>query len=295
MKQEKGDLKRWKRESLASLLAVGLREEMGSVLFFQSDVQAHCELMWILSCTASMGYLSRMTQWKTKLDLPKGASPLDEGVKSGNTKLKLGLFSYPVLQAADILVHRATHVPVGEDQSQHLEFARECVTNFNHAYGPHLVAPKTILSSYKRVMSLQDPWVKMSKSAPNPLSRILITDSPSEIQKKIMGAITDSSNSVSYDPETRPGVANLLQLLSHFDPQNRSPTELGHEYRSFGLGQFKKLVGEQIAESLEPVRTEFERVMKEPGYLDGVAERGAKKARENAEETMVIVREAMGL
>lgn len=144
-------------------------------------------------------------------------------------------------------------------------------------------------------MSLQDPWVKMSKSAPNPLSRILITDSPSEIQKKIMGAITDSSNSVSYDPETRPGVANLLQLLSHFDPQNRSPTELGHEYRSFGLGQFKKLVGEQIAESLEPVRTEFERVMKEPGYLDGVAERGAKKARENAEETMVIVREAMGL
>ncbi|KAI9049327.1 hypothetical protein LZ554_007171 [Drepanopeziza brunnea f. sp. 'monogermtubi'] len=292
--QRPEELRRWRREALAALLAVGIREER-CVVFVQSQVPAHSELMWILSCTASMGYLSRMTQWKSKLSLADNTSPLDESSKS---KLKLGLFSYPVLQAADILVHRATHVPVGEDQSQHLEFARECVTNFNHTYGgSHLVAPQTILSPTKRIMSLSEPLKKMSKSAPSPLSRILITDSPSTISQKISSALTDSDNSVCYAPTERPGVSNLLTLLSSFDSEGRSPQELGDklEKEGMGLGAFKKLVAGAVSEGLSGVRGEFDRVMREDGYVEEVARRGAARAKESAEETMVLVREAVGL
>jgi len=278
---------------MASLLACGLGR--GSVLFFQSRVQAHAELMWILSCTSSMGYLSRMTQWKSKLQLDSSISPLDESSKS---KLKLGLFSYPVLQAADILVHRATHVPVGADQTQHLEFARECVTNFNHTYSPSspiLVPPETLISPAKRIMSLSDPSIKMSKSHPNPDSRILITDSPKIIEMKIGKAVTDSIHTVSYDPTNRPGVASLLELLSHFDDEGRSPEILGEKYDGMHLGSFKGMVAATIAERLEGVREEYERIMGEEGYVEDVEEKGARVARENAEETMILVREAVGL
>jgi tryptophanyl-tRNA synthetase len=144
-------------------------------------------------------------------------------------------------------------------------------------------------------MSLQDPLTKMSKSAPNPLSRILITDPPSEITRKIMAAVTDSSNFVSYDPISRPGVANLLRLLSNFSTSKQSAEELGKVHANLGLGQFKKLVAEAVIEGLAGVRGEFERVLGDEGYLDGVAERGKRRARESAEATMVDVREAMGL
>ncbi|KAK2628426.1 hypothetical protein QTJ16_001529 [Diplocarpon rosae] len=292
--QRPEELRRWRRETLASLLACGVRAER-CVLFWQGKVPAHSELMWILSCTASMGYLSRMTQWKSKLSLSDNASPLDESSKS---KLKLGLFSYPVLQAADILVHRATHVPVGEDQSQHLEFARECVTNFNHAYGvSHLVAPQTILSPTKRIMSLTSPTTKMSKSAPSPLSRILITDSPAAITAKISSSLTDSDNSVSYSPSLRPGVSNLLSILASFDGEGRTPAQLGAKYAAegMGLGTFKKVVAEAVVQGLEAVRREFERILADEGYVEDVADKGARAARESAEETMVLVREAVGL
>ncbi|PBP17049.1 tryptophanyl-tRNA synthetase [Diplocarpon rosae] len=292
--QRPEELRRWRRETLASLLACGIRAER-SVVFWQGKVPAHSELMWILSCTASMGYLSRMTQWKSKLSLSDNTSPLDESSKS---KLKLGLFSYPVLQAADILVHRATHVPVGEDQSQHLEFARECVTNFNHAYGvAHLVAPQTILSPTKRIMSLTSPTTKMSKSAPSPLSRILITDSPSTITAKISSSLTDSDNSVSYSPSLRPGVSNLLSILASFDRDRRTPAQLGAKYEAagMGLGAFKKVVAEAVVQGLDGVRREFERILAEEGYVEDVAEKGARAARESAEETIVLVREAVGL
>jgi tryptophanyl-tRNA synthetase len=291
--QEPQRLKQWKRETLATLLAIGLDPDR-SILFYQSSVQAHPELMWILSCTASMGYLSRMTQWKSKLSLTEDTSPLDGGSKS---KLKLGLFSYPVLQAADVLVHRATHVPVGEDQSQHLEFARECATNFNHAYGAHLVAPKTIMSPAKRVMSLQEPNLKMSKSHSDPRSRILITDSPDEIARKVMAALTDSINSVSYAPDTRPGVSNLLHLLSYFDSEGRSAEELGIVFANFGLRDFKLKIAGTISDSLSSIRKRYLEVVAEDdgGYLDHIERRGAEKARESAEATMAILREAIGL
>ncbi|KFY39403.1 hypothetical protein V494_04005 [Pseudogymnoascus sp. VKM F-4513 (FW-928)] len=290
--QDPQRLRQYKREVLATLLAIGIRPER-SILFYQSSVQAHAELMWILSCTASAGYLSRMTQWKSKLSLSEDANAMDTGSKA---KLKLGLFSYPVLQAADILVHRATHVPVGEDQSQHLEFARECATNFNHTYKPHLIAPQTILSPAKRVMSLQEPNLKMSKSHANPLSRILVTDSPQEIKKKIMAARTDSINSVSFDPVGRPGVSNLLHLLSILDKQSRSPEELGLLHAGLNLKNFKTLVADTVSESLDGIGARYDEVMSRDGgkYLDHVEKKGAEKARESAEETMALVREAIG-
>ncbi|KFY47414.1 hypothetical protein V495_01964 [Pseudogymnoascus sp. VKM F-4514 (FW-929)] len=306
--QDPHRLRQYKREALATLLAIGIRPER-SILFYQSSVQAHAELMWILSCTASTGYLSRMTQWKvwsimnssnastngkqSKLSLSEDANAMDT---SNKAKLKLGLFSYPVLQAADILVHRATHVPVGEDQSQHLEFARGCADSFNHTYKPHLIPPETILSPAKRVMSLQDPHLKMSKSHLNPLSRILVTDSPKVIRKKIMAARTDSINSVSFDPVGRPGVANLLHLLSILDKQSRSPEELGTVHAGLGLGEFKILLIENITEALDGVGARYNEVMsRDDGkYLDHVEKEGAAKARESAEETMALVREAVG-
>ncbi|TGO60131.1 hypothetical protein BCON_0038g00480 [Botryotinia convoluta] len=281
---------------------IGSGEEYGVLSEFLDEadfvclkVAAHTELMWILSCTASMGYLSRMTQWKSKLSLEDDASPLDGGNKS---KLKLGLFSYPVLQAADILVHRATHVPVGEDQTQHLEFARECVINFNHAYGPHLIAPQTLLSPTKRIMSLQSPTQKMSKSHPAPISRILLTDSPDTITKKVSSALTDSQNTVSYSPSERPGVSNLLTLWSSFDTQNpkRTPAQIAEECKAkkFTLGDLKRETANAVNTGLEPIRKNYERLLGDEGYVEDVARKGGVKARENAERTMVEVREAVG-
>ncbi|KAJ9134444.1 Tryptophanyl-tRNA synthetase [Pleurostoma richardsiae] len=295
MPQQADKLRQWRREALAALLAIGLDPER-SIIFYQSSVPAHSELMWILSCTASMGYLSRMTQWKSKLHLAEDASLQDEKARSA---LKLGLFSYPVLQAADILVHRATHVPVGEDQRQHLEFARECATNFNHAFGPHLVAPETILSPARRIMSLQQPNQKMSKSATDPRSRILLTDTPAEIRKKIMGALTDSTNAVSYDPVNRPGVSNLLELLSIFGEGNggKSAAELAEEMGSSNLGQLKARVADAVLEGIGGVRERFlDFLERDDGkYLDRVEAEGARKANASAQETMELVRAAVGL
>ncbi|TGO15211.1 hypothetical protein BTUL_0043g00660 [Botrytis tulipae] len=231
----------------------------------------------------------------SKLSLEDDASPLDGGNKS---KLKLGLFSYPVLQAADILVHRATHVPVGEDQSQHLEFARECATNFNHAYGPHLIAPQTLLSPAKRIMSLQTPTQKMSKSHPSPISRIRLTDPPNTITKKISSALTDSQNAVSYSPSERPGVSNLLTLWSSFDTQSpkRTPAQIAEECeaKKFTLGDLKRETANAVNTGLEPIRKNYERLLGDEGYVEDVARKGGVKARENAERTMVEVREAVG-
>lgn len=295
--QHPEQLRQWRKESLATLLAVGL-DPSRSILFHQSSVPAHSELMWILSCNASVGYLSRMTQWKTKLSLPENASPLDPTTKS---PLKLGLFSYPVLQAADILVHRATHVPVGEDQAQHLEFARECATSFNHhmAAGKDiLVPPQTIVSPAKRIMSLTRPESKMSKSDSNPKSRILITDSREAIFSKVKGAVTDSIEGISYEPTTRPGVSNLLSILYHLNNGNFSSLQdVGSECKDLSMRALKERVAEMVDATLSGIRDRYAEVMQRRGgaYLDEVAQSGAERARKSAERTMRDVREAIGL
>ncbi|POR38464.1 Tryptophan--tRNA ligase, mitochondrial [Tolypocladium paradoxum] len=292
MPQPREKLKRRKRETLAALLAIGIDPDR-SILFHQSSVPAHSELMWILACTASVGYLSRMTQWKQKLSLSP-TSQLEE--RPVGSRLKLGLFSYPVLQAADVLVHRATHVPVGHDQQQHLEFARECATNFNHAYGAHLVHPETITPPVHRIMSLTDPTSKMSKSHKNDRSRILITDTPDEIRAKVASALTDSLPGISYDLATRPGVSNLLDILSIFDAQQRSPAQLAQEHAETHPRQFKAMVSDAIIQGLHGIRSRYLGLLDtESAFLDHVEADGARKARQSAEETMQLVRTAVGL
>ncbi|POS81433.1 tryptophanyl-tRNA synthetase [Diaporthe helianthi] len=330
--QDANQLRRWRREMLAALLAVGL-DPARSTIFHQSSVPAHAELMWVLSCTASMGYLSRMTQWKSKLSLPEDASALDDsdghggggGGSSSSSKsaLKLGLFSYPVLQAADILVHRATHVPVGDDQRQHLEFARECAAGFNHTYGGSgkkkdgrniLVPPETIVSPARRVMSLTDPTKKMSKSDANAASRVLITDPEGDIRKKIMRAVTDSqSGFVSYDPVGRPGVSNLLEMLailegggvrggggrqSKSDSRTTTPEEVarGFEGAQHPLKALKERTADAVAAELRDVRERYLELMgnNDGKALDDLEAIGAEKARASADATMKLVKEAVG-
>ncbi|KAJ4159280.1 uncharacterized protein LMH87_008187 [Akanthomyces muscarius] len=284
-------LRKAKREALASLLAIGI-DPSRCTLFYQSDVPAHSELMWILSCTASVGYLSRMTQWKSKLSLAE-SSRLGDG-RVGN-KLKLGLFSYPVLQAADILVHRATHVPVGHDQQQHIEFARECVTNFNHAYGPHLVYPDIIISPVRRVMSLAEPTSKMSKSHPLARSRILLTDNAETIHAKISSALTDSTPGISYDVENRPGISNLLDIFSIFSPEGKTAQQLAADFSESSPRELKAAVSEAVVKGMDGIGQRYEKLLKDTKFLDHVAAEGGEKARQSADETMHIVREAMGL
>ncbi|KAI0458361.1 hypothetical protein F5B21DRAFT_500619 [Xylaria acuta] len=294
MRQEPETLRSRRREMLAALLAIGLDPEK-STLFYQSSVVQHTELMWILSCTASMGYLSRMTQYKSKLLADNKQGDLDEAMSS---RLKLGLFSYPVLQAADILVHRATHVPVGDDQRQHLEFARECVTNFNHTYDQELlVSPETITTPSPRVMSLRDPHQKMSKSAPNGKSRILITSTPDVIRQRIMGAVTDGLNEVTYEPQERPGVANLVELIAQCSPEPTTPGDVEDSLRGATLGDLKARCAEAVTAELSGIRERYvELSQRQDGkYLDDIEAAGAEVARRNAEETMRLVRNAVGL
>ncbi|OAA55605.1 tryptophanyl-tRNA synthetase [Niveomyces insectorum RCEF 264] len=305
-------LRQHRRKTLAALLAIGLDPER-CVLFYQSAVPAHAELMWLLSCTASVGYLSRMTQWKSKLHLADDASFADERARAA---LKLGLFSYPVLQAADVLVHRATHVPVGADQCQHLEFARECAAGFNHVHGPLLVAPTTLLSPARRVMSLQQPTQKMSKSHADARSRILLTDTAEAATAKIMAARTDSTNAVTYDALQRPGVANLLEILALVGEEGSGGSSggsagadgednntaaaaaaLAAELEGQPLRVLKERVAAAVVRRLAGVRARFVDVLERDGgaYLDRVADHGAHKARANAAETMDAVRTALGL
>ncbi|KPM36884.1 hypothetical protein AK830_g9667 [Neonectria ditissima] len=292
MPQSPDRLRRCKREALAALLAIGIDPDRATI-FHQSSVPAHSELMWILSCTASVGYLSRMTQWKSKLHVSEGSTFEDRTVGS---RLKLGLFSYPVLQAADVLIHRATHVPVGHDQQQHIEFARECATNFNHAYGSHLVLPDVLIPPVRRVMSLTDPTSKMSKSHKLERSRILITDSPEEIKSKIGSALTDSISGVSYDTVNRPGISNLLDILSIFDTGGRSAEQLADECRNISPRLLKEMVTDSVVAGLDGIRERYlELLAAGDARLDQIEAEGAREARKSAEETMQLVRTAVGL
>ena len=287
IRQDPAQLRQWKNESFAMLLAVGL-DPRRSIIFYQSAVPAHTELMWILSCQASTGYLSRMTQWKEKA----------AGERENSEKLKLGLFSYPVLQTADVLVHRATHVPVGHDQAQHLEFAREVANGFNHIYGEGvLVAPDTLISPAKRIMSLTDAKVKMSKSHPNPKSRILLTDSEEEIRSKIKTAITDSQDGITYDLEKRPGISHLLDILYYTSPKDQynGIEDVVREMDGVSFKVFKELVAANVEATIRPIRERYRELVGQEDFLSGVALAGAEKAASSAEVTLTRVKQAVGL
>ncbi|EWC45085.1 hypothetical protein DRE_06224 [Drechslerella stenobrocha 248] len=284
------DLRRRRRETLAMLLAIGLRPER-CVIFEQSKVPAHAMLMWILSTLAPTNLLARQTQWKTKLAASEERSPLDP---DGVSKLKLGLFSYPVLQAADILLYKTTSVPVGEDQVQHLELARNLAGKFNRAFGKTFAIPQVKLAPAKRVMSLNSPTTKMSKSGPAN-SQINLDHSEDEIRKRIKTAITDSISGITYDPENRPGVSNLVEILGNMT--DRSDWEaVARECEGLSMKEFKERVADSLVEGLAGIRKEYTRIVAgDESYLDDLAKSGAEKANMMADETMQTVMRAIGM
>lgn len=268
-------------ECAITLLAAGIDPER-STLFVQSQVPQHAELMWLLSTRTQLGWLQRMTQFKVK----RGEKQQDQA--------GVGLFTYPVLQAADILVYRATHVPVGDDQKQHLELARQIGQSANHRWGAGVFQlPETLLSAQgARVMSLTDGTSKMSKSDPNDSSRINLGDTPDQIARKMKRAKSDSIAGLSYDIAARPEVSNLVDMFACLT--RSSPQEVCDTHGSMRMGDFKGALTELLVEKLGPISEQMQRLEKDRGYVHKVLEDGALRAAELAEETMGPVREAVG-
>jgi tryptophanyl-tRNA synthetase len=265
------------RLDMAKMVIASGVDAKRSLMYYQSAVPHHAELSWILSTVTGMGQLERMTQYKEKSE------------KAGQN---LGLFAYPVLMAADIMLHKVHAVPVGDDQTQHLELTRDLVERFNSRFGDTFPLPERITPEIgARVMSLQDPTAKMSKSDPSPASRILLTDTDTAIEKKIKSAVTDSDRYVRYDWEEKAGISNLLELFSVFS--GRPIDALVTEFHEGGYGAFKVAAAEAIAEGVRPIRERFESIGDDEivEIMDG----GAEVARERAEQEMVSVREAVGL
>ncbi|AHY75246.1 ADI_G0012240.mRNA.1.CDS.1 [Saccharomyces cerevisiae] len=286
--------RKFRHEAVASILAVGVDPEKASVIY-QSAIPQHSELHWLLSTLASMGLLNRMTQWKSKSNIKQSTNG-DYLVNDSDVgKVRLGLFSYPVLQAADILLYKSTHVPVGDDQSQHLELTRHLAEKFNKMYKKNFFPkPVTMLAQTKKVLSLSTPEKKMSKSDPNHDSVIFLNDEPKAIQKKIRKALTDSiSDRFYYDPVERPGVSNLINIVSGI--QRKSIEDVVEDVSRFNnYRDFKDYVSEVIIEELKGPRTEFEKYINEPTYLHSVVESGMRKAREKAAKNLADIHKIMG-
>ena len=270
------DLAHERRDLARMILAAGV-DPKRSLLYYQSEVPQHVELAWILGTITGIGQLERMTQFKEKSD------------RSGQN---LGILAYPVLQAADILIHKVHAVPVGDDQAQHLELTRDIAERFNARFGEEFPLPERITPEIgARVMSLTDPTAKMSKSDPSPRSRILLNDKPEDIVKKVKSAVTDTGSEVAYDWEKQPGISNLLELFSFFS--GRSIDDLTSEYGSAGYGSFKAAVGESIAEGLRPIQEAYAGLS--DSEVSQVMESSAATARDRAEVSMQTIREKTGL
>jgi tryptophanyl-tRNA synthetase len=263
-------------EAAKVLLAAGVDPER-SLFYYQSQVPQHTELAWILGTITGTGQLNRMTQFKDKSD------------KAGSN---LGLYSYPVLMAADILLFRADAVPIGEDQKQHLELTRDLVERFNHRFGDEFPMPEPIIPEKgARVMSLQDPTAKMSKSDPDESSRILILDDPDTIRKRLKRAVTDSETEVRYDWAKKPGVSNLIEIMSLFT--DASVASIEADYGSGGYGKFKEAVAEAVVAGLAPLRSNYEEM--DDAEVARLMQRGALDARTRAEGFQQAVRRRVGL
>ncbi|KII89425.1 hypothetical protein PLICRDRAFT_41079 [Plicaturopsis crispa FD-325 SS-3] len=280
-------------DMLAVLLAIGLNPKR-SIIFHQDQNLHHTELSWLLGCTAPMGKLRRMTTWKSRLATSRNANDESEVNES---LLNVGLFTYPVLQAADILAYRATHVPVGEDQQQHLELSRDLADIFNRTYKssrPLFPLPQPVITPSRRILSLRDPTSKMSKSAPDANSRILLTDTPAQIKSKVRSAVTDSEPNIFYDPAARPGTSNLLTILGACT--DTDPAQVAKRYEGTpGHGALKADVADAVEELFKGPRAEYIRLREEKAYLDEVAKDGAEKASTLSEVTMRQVRSRVGL
>lgn len=278
VRQNPADLRRRTAEVLALYIACGIDPEK-SLLFVQSHVPAHAELSWVLGCNTMFGELSRMTQFKDKS-------------QSHADNVNAGLFTYPVLMAADILLYQTDIVPVGADQKQHIEIARDIAGRFNGVYGetfkiPEAYIPKTGM----KITSLTDPTKKMSKSDPNPNSYIHIIESRDDTVRKIKRAVTDSGSEVTFS-EDKPGICNLMNIYSAFT--GKTHEEIENEFAGKGYGDFKAAVGETCADCLQPVREKYAQLVKDKAYLDGIMKNGAEKAQYLARKTLSKVYRKVG-
>jgi len=277
--QDPIELKKKTREFAGLLLAAGIDSEK-SELFVQSQISAHSELAWILNCITPMGWMQRMTQFKEKSEKQKDI-------------VSIGLFDYPALMAADILIYQADLVPVGEDQKQHVEITRDIAQRFNSIYGETFKLPEPVIAEVgARIMGLDDPAKKMSKSEDSPGHAVLLLDSPNEIRAKIMRATTDSLREICFD-ENRPGIYNLLVIYELFTGIGK--TEIEAKFEGKGYAVFKKDLAEVIIEGLKPLQSRYKEMTSDPTYIESILTHSADNLRPIAEKTLNIVKERMGL
>ncbi|MCX6465889.1 MAG: tryptophan--tRNA ligase, partial [Pseudonocardiales bacterium] len=268
------------RNGVAQLLALGLDPDRCTV-FVQSHVPEHSQLGWILGCLTGFGEAGRMTQFK------------DKSSKQGSDRATVGLFTYPILQAADILLYQADRVPVGEDQRQHVELTRDLAQRFNSRFGKALTVPEPyILGGTAKIFDLQDPTAKMSKSSSSPAGIVNLLDDPKVSAKKIRSAVTDAEREIRYDPAAKPGVSNLLTI--HSTLSGRTIAELEADYAGRGYGDLKKDLAEIVADFTAPLAERVQAYLDDPAELDRVLSRGATRAREVAGATLADVHDKIG-
>jgi tryptophanyl-tRNA synthetase len=280
MPHKPAQLRRSTRVSAAQLFAAGLDPD-ASIVFVQSHVPEHAELEWVLSCITGFGEASRMTQFK------------DKSAKGGAESASVGLFSYPILQAGDILLYDTDQVPVGEDQRQHLELTRDLAQRFNHRFGKTFVVPAPyILPEVAKITDLQDPSAKMSKSSSSPQGIVDVLEDPASIRRKIMRAVTDTDGEVRVDEEAKPGVTNLLRIYAAL--AGEPVASLEQRYAGSGYGTLKKDLAEVVVDAFAPIRERTEKLLASEAELDQMLAEGAVRARRLAVPTMARVRDHVG-
>ena len=268
------------RRSVAQLLAMGL-DPTQCTIFVQSQVAPHTQLAWVLSCLTGYGEAARMTQFK------------DKAARTGHERTTVGLFTYPVLQAADILLYQAHRVPVGEDQRQHLELTRDLAVRFNSRFGDTFVVPEPhIIKQTAKVLDLQEPTAKMSKSASSPAGIVELLDDPRVSAKKIRSAVTDSGREVVFDPVEKPGVSNLLTIFSSLS--GRTVDDVAADYAGRGYGDLKRDLGGLVEDLVTPIRERTMELMEDRAEIDSILADGAARARSVAGETLAAVYDRVG-
>jgi len=279
VRQDPKELRKNIREAAGLLFASGI-DPKKSALFVQSDVPEHTELTWILNCMTPMGWMNRMTQFKEKSEKQKESA-------------SVGLFDYPILMASDILLYESDLIPVGEDQMQHVELARDIAGRFNNLYGETFKLPKATMPKVgARIMGLDDPTKKMSKSEDKQGHAVGLLDKPEEILKKIKRAQTDSGREIKFD-EKRPGVFNLLSIYQAFTGEERGKIETHFDGK--GYGDLKKEVGEVVVEGLKPIQAEYEKLTRDPKQIDLLLKEGSARVRSTAQKVLKMVKDKVGL
>ncbi len=278
--QSPDSLRKSVRETAAAYIASGIDPEK-NIIFVQSMVSGHADLAWILGCNTPIGWLNRMTQFKEKAGKDK-------------EKASLGLYSYPVLMAADILLYKATIVPTGEDQKQHIELTRDIAGAFNRNYEVEFfpLPEPMIMGDATRVMSLRDGTKKMSKSDPSEFSRINLIDDKDAIFDKIKRAKTDAISGVTYEPETRPEVANLINIFASLS--DKAAKDIATQYENSGFADFKKDLAELTADKIGNISAEMKKLLSDTAYLDAILKKGAEKAQEQADKTIQEIKTLVG-